>query len=34
MYKYVHFNIHDSNMATAEFAVISADTACWEIEQK
>jgi hypothetical protein len=32
--KYVHFNIHDSNIATAEFLVISAETACWEIERK
>ena len=31
--KYVYFNIHDSNSATAEFLMISADTACWEIER-
>jgi hypothetical protein len=30
--KYVYFNIHNSNIATAEFLVISAETACWEIE--
>jgi hypothetical protein len=27
------FNIHDSNIATAEFLVISAETTCWEIEE-
>jgi hypothetical protein len=32
--KYVYFNIHDSNISTAEFLVISAETACWEIERK
>jgi hypothetical protein len=33
---YVYFNIHDSNIATAEFLVISAETTrtCWEIERK
>jgi hypothetical protein len=30
----VYFNIHDSNIATAEFLVISAETACREIERK
>jgi hypothetical protein len=32
--KYVYFNIHDSNIATAEFLVIQAETICWEIERK
>jgi hypothetical protein len=32
--KYVYFNIHDSNIATAEFLVISAETGCWEIEKE
>jgi hypothetical protein len=29
-----HFNIHDSNIATADYLAISAETACWEIERK
>jgi hypothetical protein len=28
------FNIHDSNIATAEFLVISAENIFWEIERK
>ncbi len=32
--EYVYFNIHDSNIATAEFLVISAETTCWEIHRK
>jgi hypothetical protein len=32
--KYVFFNIHYSNIATADFLVISAETTCWEIERK
>jgi hypothetical protein len=32
--KFVHFNNYDSNIATAEFLTISAETACWEIERK
>jgi hypothetical protein len=31
--KYVDFNFHDSNIATAKFLVISAETTCWEIEK-
>jgi len=31
---YFYFNIHDSNIATAKFLVILAETACWEIERK
>jgi hypothetical protein len=30
--KYVYFNIHYSNIATAEFLVIFAESTCWEIE--
>jgi hypothetical protein len=30
----VYFNIHDLNIVTAEFLVISANTTCWEIERK
>jgi hypothetical protein len=30
--KYVYFKIHDLNIATAEFFVMSAESACWEIE--
>ncbi len=30
--KYVYFNIHYANIATAEFLVISAESTCWEIE--
>ncbi len=30
---YVYFNIHDSNIAPAEFLVISAETTCWKIER-
>ncbi len=32
--KYVYFNIHDKNIAAAEFFVVSAETACWEIVRK
>jgi hypothetical protein len=32
--KYFYFNIHDSNIATDELLVISAETACWEIARK
>jgi hypothetical protein len=32
--KYVYFNIHNSNIATANFFVISAETARWERERK
>jgi hypothetical protein len=32
--KYVYFNFHDLIIATGEFLLISAETACWEIERK
>jgi len=33
--KYVYFKIHDSNIATVEFLVVSAETyICWEIKIK
>jgi hypothetical protein len=30
----MYFNNHDSNIATAEFLVILAETTCWEVERK
>jgi hypothetical protein len=33
--KYVYsISIYNSNIATAEFLVTSAETTCWEIERK